>query len=103
MFKKKAILIKAFFLGLILILLIISFKNYSNISDINKEVFVNKININNDIDVEKAFNKTIIYISRHDGTVANFKTVGELLNFNVTTLTPTVYIKTLQKAEIIKI
>jgi len=78
----------------------ISLKNYSNISDVNKKFllkkysnivdnnenhYINKIQINENLNI----NKTIIYISRHDGTIANFKTIGELLNFNVSVLTPT--------------
>jgi hypothetical protein len=88
MLRKKGFLIKTLILTIIILILIIAFNNNSNNSEINKDNFLNKININQSINKDKSFNKSIIYFSRHDGTIGNFKTIGELLNFNVTVISP---------------
>ncbi|KAG4090990.1 hypothetical protein H8356DRAFT_1052285 [Neocallimastix lanati (nom. inval.)] len=88
MLRKKGFLIKTLILTIIILILIIAFNNNSNNSEINKDNFLNKININKSINKDKSFNKSIIYFSRHDGTIGNFKTIGELLNFNVTVISP---------------
>jgi len=94
MLTKKNTIYKTLFLASVIVILILLSKTYSNNNtEINKEKFLNKINIKNiNINNDKSFNKSIIYISRHDGTIANFKTIGELLKFNVTSLTPSVSI-----------
>jgi len=90
MLRKKGFLIKTLILTIIILILIIAFNNNSNNSEINKDNFLNKININKSINKDKSFNKSIIYFSRHDGTIGNFKTIGELLNFNVTVISPSI-------------
>ncbi|ORX69315.1 hypothetical protein BCR32DRAFT_272453, partial [Anaeromyces robustus] len=87
MLKKKDLLIKISIFATLFFLILFKI-NHSNNSEINKDKFLNKININKNINKNKSFNKSIFYISRHDGTIANFKTIGELLNFNVTSITP---------------
>jgi len=89
MLRRKEIIFKTLLFGTVVIILILLAKTTSNNSEINKENFLNKINIDKiNINNDKTFNKSILYVSRHDGTIANFKTIGELLNFNVTSLTP---------------
>jgi len=89
----------------ILILLILNLFTfyYSNTThfEVIKNKIYNKIIVDNDskdIDTDNENNnlrndknnKKIIYVSRHDGTIANFNSIAEFLGFNVTALKPEV-------------
>jgi len=87
---------------LISILLITLFSNTQH-SKIDKKTILNEINtkdvvlnqadsipenIKNTIFDEISFNKKILYISRHGGTIANFKKVTQLLSLPITIMRP---------------
>jgi len=41
---------------------------------------------------QKTYNIPILYVSRHEGTISNFKYIGDTLKWNVTIYSPEVFI-----------
>jgi len=96
--RKNVITFKIVTLILLILILFTSIYIYTNHFEVTKNNIYKKVYNTNSIDgviknknlKKYKFNKNIIYISRHDGTIANFSNIAEFLSFNVTVLKPDV-------------
>ncbi|ORY85804.1 hypothetical protein LY90DRAFT_374706 [Neocallimastix californiae] len=81
--------IKYKFIILISILLFfyITLFNYSNFIEIHGNNVISTTS-ENTIIRKSEFNRSILYVSRHDGTISNFVNIAQRLSFNVTLMRP---------------
>ena len=89
MHKNTNLIFKLSIIILLCTLIFITLLNISNFFEINKSKIVSEVN-KKTVTKKIEFNKNILYVSRHDGTISNFKIIAELLSFNVSLYKPSV-------------
>ena len=73
----------------ILVFFYITLFNYSNFIEIHGNNVISTTS-ENTIIRKSEFNRSILYVSRHDGTISNFVNIAQRLSFNVTLMRPPV-------------
>ena len=89
MHKNTNLIFKLSIIILLCTLIFITLLNISNFFEINKSKIVSEVN-KKTVTKKIEFNKNILYVSRHDGTISNFKIIAQLLSFNVSLYKPSV-------------
>jgi len=62
------------------------YDNLKDKSDINEKFILNDVDFNNL--KQKTINIPILFVSRHEGTISNFKYISNILNWNLTVYSP---------------
>jgi len=85
--KRTDLIFKLLILIIIFSIFFITLFYSTNFIELNNNNIISTVN--NKFTTEKSeFNRNILYVSRHDGTISNFVNIAQRLSFNVTLMEP---------------